>query len=180
MDSSDTRMPDARADDPWIARLKGSHRVIFHSHMPTEGLAIRWAQTFLDTQASAYRVAEGENSVVVGLNGRSIGWFFNDAMWAKYPSIGEVMGAPGSKNPQTGAVAALVPRGVILLACANSIRAAGQRFLPDPARNDATARTAFADDVRRNLLPGVDVVPAMVVTLQQAQDKGCRYIYAGG
>jgi len=24
------------------------------------------------------------------------------------------------------------------------------------------------------------VVPAMIVTLQQAQERGCRYVYAGG
>jgi intracellular sulfur oxidation DsrE/DsrF family protein len=34
--------------------------------------------------------------------------------------------------------------------------------------------------VRANLIAGVEVVPAMIVTLQQAQDRGCRYIYAGG
>ncbi len=167
-------------DDPWVARLRGAHRVVFHSHMPTEGLALRWAQTFLDTQKSAYGITDGDMSVLVGLNGRSVGWFFNDAMWAKYPTIGEVMGAPGSRNPQSAAIAALASRGVILLACANSIRASGQRFLPEPGRNDATARTAFGDDVRANLIAGVDVVPAMIVTLQQAQDRGCRYIYAGG
>lgn len=167
-------------EDPWVARLRGAHRVIFHSHMPTEGLALRWAQTFLDTQKSAYGIAEADMSVLVGLNGRSVGWFFNDAMWAKYPTIGEVMGAPGTRNPQSTAIAALASRGVFLLACANSIRASGQRFLPDPGRNDTSARTAFADDVRANLIAGVEVVPAMIVTLQQAQDRGCRYIYAGG
>ena len=172
--------PGTAGDDPWVSRLRGTHRVVFHSHMPTEGLALRRAQTFLDTQTSAYGVAEHAMSVLVGLNGRSVGWFFNDAMWAKYPTIGEVMGAPGSRNPQSGAIAALAARNVILLACANSIRASGQRFLPEPARNEASTRTAFADDVRANLIAGVEVVPAMIVTLQQAQDRGCRYIYAGG
>lgn len=170
----------APADDPWISRLKGPHRVVFHSHMPTEGLAIRWAQTYLDTQQASYRLADGDSSVVVGLNGRSIGWFFGDALWAKYPTIGEVMGAPGARNPQAALIASLVGRGVILLACGNSIRASGQRFLPPAQQGDAAARMAFADEARAALLPGIEVVPSMVVTLQQAQDRGCRYIYAGG
>jgi intracellular sulfur oxidation DsrE/DsrF family protein len=52
--------------------------------------------------------------------------------------------------------------------------------LPEAQRGDAALRTAFSDEARANLLPGVDVVPAMIVTLQQAQDRGCRYIYGGG
>lgn len=178
-DAAEPLLPRA-TDDPWLGRLKGTQRVVFHSHMPTEGLAIRWAQTFLDTQKNSYGLSDRECSVVVGLNGRSIGWFFADTLWAKYPTVGEVMGAPGGKNPQAALIASLVGRGVILLACGNSIRASGQRFLPATAQADAGARTAFADEVRATLLPGIEVVPSMVVTLQQAQDRGCRYVYAGG
>lgn len=177
--SVDSELPGTLRDDPWVARLTGRHRVVFHSHLPTEGLALRWAQAFLDTQRTTYGVAESDCSVVVGLNGRSIGWFFGDALWSEYRTVGEVMAAPGASNPQRALVASLTQRGVILLACGNSIRASGQRFLPSPQRDDATARTAFAERVRAGLLPGVEVVPSMVVTLQQAQDRGCRYIYAG-
>lgn len=167
------------ADDPWVSRLKGKHRVIFHSHLASDGIALRWAQTFLDTQKSAYGLTDADNSVVVGLNGRAIGLLFNDAIWGKYP-IGETLQMPGVRNANAALVAQLVARGVIILACNNSIRAAGQRFLPEAQRGDAALRTAFSDEARANLLPGVEVVPAMIVTLQQAQDRGCRYIYGGG
>jgi hypothetical protein len=167
-------------EDPWMKRVTGAHRVVFHSHMPTEGLALRWAQTFLDTQKTAYGIREADCTVAVGMNGRSIGWFFNDTLWGKYPTIGEVMGMPGMTNPMANSVATLTARHVILLACANSIRASGGRFLPAEQRADRERTTAFGEEVRANLLPGVEVVPAMIVTLQQAQDRGCRYIYAGG
>lgn len=173
-------LPVAPREDPWIARLTGTHRVIFHSHLPTEGQAIRWGQTFLDTQKGSYGLRDSDSSVVIGLNGRSIGWFFDDALWAKYPTIGEVMGAPGPVNPQSAALAALAARGAILLVCNNSLRASGQRFLPEARRSDAADRTAFSEEARSRLLPHVEIVPAMIVTLQQAQDRGCRYIYAGG
>ncbi|QJR35045.1 hypothetical protein [Gemmatimonas groenlandica] len=169
----------AATDDPWISRLKGKHRVVFHSHLASDGIALRWAQTFLDTQKSAYGLTDADSSVVVGLNGRAIGLLFNDVLWGKYP-IGETLQMPGSRNANIALVAQLVARGVIILACNNSIRASGQRFLPEAQRGDATLRTAFADEARASLLPGIDVVPAMIVTLQQAQDRGCRYIYGGG
>ena len=167
-------------EDPWMKRVTGTHKVVFHSHMPTEGLALRWAQTFLDTQKTAYGIREQDCTVIVGLNGRSIGWFFDDSIWAKYPTVGDVMGMPGARSPMKDAIATLASRKVILLACANSIRASGGRFLPSEQRADRERVTAFGDEVRANLLPGVEVVPAMIVTLQQAQDRGCRYVYAGG
>lgn len=176
--SADTAI--SAIEDPWMKRVTGTHKVVFHSHMPTEGLALRWAQTYLDTQKTAYGIWEKDCTVIVGLNGRSIGWFFNDALWAKYPSIGEVMGMPGARSPMKDAIATLTSRQVILLACANSIRASGGRFLPTDQRADRERMTAFGDEVRANLLPGVEVVPAMIVTLQQAQERGCRYVYAGG
>ncbi|WP_373069046.1 hypothetical protein [Gemmatimonas sp.] len=176
---SASRRPSAASDDPWVSRLNGKNRVVFHSHLASDGIALRWAQTYLDTQKSAYGLTDAESSVLVGLNGRAIGLLFNDAIWRKYP-IGETLQMPGVSNANGALVAQLISRGVIILACNNSIRAAGQRFLPEAQRGDAALRTAFADDARANLLPGIEVVPAMIVTLQQAQDRGCRYIYGGG
>ncbi len=170
----------AAVEDPWMKRVAGTQRVVFHSHLPTDGLALRWAQTFLDTQKTVYGIREEDCTVMVGLNGRSIGWFFNDAMWAKYPTVGETMGMPGTRNPIMESVAILARRNVLLLACGNSIRASGGRFLPAEQRADRERTTAFADEARKSLLPGVEVVPAMIVTLQQAQDRGLRYVYAGG
>ncbi|GAB1341324.1 twin-arginine translocation signal domain-containing protein [Gemmatimonas sp.] len=167
-------------EDPWMKRVSGAHRVVFHSHLPTEGLALRWAQTFLDTQKTVYGIREEACSVMVGLNGRSVGWFFSDSMWAKYPSIGEVMGMPGTRNPMNESINTLARRKVLLLACGNSLRASGGRFLPAVERTDRERTVAFADEVRANLLPGVEVVPAMIVTLQQAQERNYRYVYAGG
>lgn len=170
-------------DEPWMKRLTAAQRVIFHSHEPTNGQALTWARTFLDAQKSAYGRRDDESNVLVGLNGKSIGLVFNDALWAKYP-IAQTLGMTGTANPNgpagSNAVAQLQSRGVTILVCQNSLRASGQRFLPEPQRSDAAARTAFADEARANLLPGVEIVPAMVATLQMAQDRGCRYIYAGG
>lgn len=172
----------SRVEDPWIKRVRGRHRVVFHSHEPTGGISLRWARTFLDTQKSSYGLSDADSTVVVGLNGKAIGLLFNDHMWAKYP-IGATLGMPGSVNPAgpagTNEVAGLIARGTILLMCQNSLRVSGQRFLPEATRADASLRSAFAAEASANLLAGVETVPAMIVTLQQAQDLGCRYVYGG-
>lgn len=174
---------EARDDEPWMRRVTGKHRVIFHSHEPTSGLALRWAATFLDTQTSSYGLRDADSTVIVGLNGKSVGLVFNDRLWTRHP-IGTTLGMPGDRNPAGpgagGSLAALLSRGVMVLVCHNSLRASGQRFLPEGSRGDATARAAFYEEVKANLLPGIEIVPAMIVTLQQAQDRGCRYVYAGG
>lgn len=171
------------AADPWTRRITGKHRVVFHSHEPTGGLALRWARTFLDTQQASYGLRDEDSSVVVALNGKSIGLAFNDTLWGSYP-IATALGMSGTVNPAGPAasndLAKLITRGVVVLVCNNSLLASGQRFLPEAARADARARTAFYETARNNLLAGVEITPAMVVTLQQAQDLGCRYIYAGG
>ena len=173
----------SQADEPWMRRLSGSQRVVFHAHEPTNGLALTWARTFLDTHKNTYGHRDEECGVVVALNGKSVGLTFNDALWSRYP-IASTLAMTGTKNPAgptgSGAIAQLIARGVIVLVCQNSLRASGLRFLPEPQRSDAATRTAFAEEVTANLLPGIEIVPAMVVTLQQAQDRGCRYVYAGG
>lgn len=162
-----------------MLRLKGANRVLFHSHLASDGIALRWAQTFLDTHKTVYGMTDADNTVVVALNGRAIGLVFDDVLWAKYP-IGDTLLMPGVRNGNSALVQQLLARNVIILVCNNSLRASGQRFLPEPQRGDATLRAAFADEARAHLLPGVEITPAMVVTLQQAQDRGCRYVYGGG
>jgi intracellular sulfur oxidation DsrE/DsrF family protein len=170
-------------DEPWMKKLTGTQKVIFHAHEPTGGLPLRWAETFLNTQKNVYGKKDEDSTVVVGLNGKAVGLLFNDAMWAKYP-VAQVMAMNGTTNPAgpsgSNQVAQLLARGVIILACRNALNLSGQRFLPEAQRGDAAARAAFGAEVTANLLAGIDVVPAMVTTLQMAQDRGCRYVYAGG
>ena len=46
---ADSSPLESAEDEPWMKKLSGTQRVIFHAHEPTGGLSIRWAQTFLDT-----------------------------------------------------------------------------------------------------------------------------------
>jgi intracellular sulfur oxidation DsrE/DsrF family protein len=176
-------------EDPWMTRVKGSHRVVFHSHEPTNGLCFSWARNFLNTQRESYGAKDEDSTVIVGLNGRAVGMLYNDAMWARYP-IAKVLGMPHARNPwqspldgsgvaATDTVEALRKRGVIVLVCNNSLRMGAIRFHPDGAKSDEATRAAFYADAKANLIPGVEIVPAMIVTLSQAQQRKCGYVYAG-
>jgi len=137
-------------------------------------------------------------------NQSSISLAFGDAMWAKY-SLGEYLGLkdksgrPYTRNvfrqptaddagvlfqafqtpaiPElTGAVPAigiesLQKMGTKFLLCANAL---GGWCLELQARGKGKAED-IEKDLRANVLPGVTIVPAMVIAIEKAQAAGIRY-----
>ena len=134
----------------------------------------------------------------------SIGLGFNDAMWAKY-GLGEYMGLKDKSGRgytrnvlyrptpddagvlfqafQTPAIPELVPAvpgigienlqkmGTKFILCANAL---GGWVLELQARGKGKA-DEIEKDLRANLLPGVTIVPAMVIAIEKAQAAGIRY-----
>jgi hypothetical protein len=137
-------------------------------------------------------------------NQASIPLGFNDAMWAKY-RLGEYLGLkdadgiPYTRNvfnrptsqdlhlvmkaidaPMIPALADAVPAlgienlqkmGAKFLLCANAL---GIWCLELEARGKGKAAD-IEKELRANLLPGVTIVPAMVIAIEQAQEAGIRY-----
>lgn len=168
--------------EQWPARLTGAHKLVIHCHEPADGVAFAWASNFLDAQRDAYGLADRDSSVIIGLQGKALAYFYDDAMWAKY-GIAQAFGVTGPGNPFRAnggglTLASLQARGVILLACGNSLKRGATRWVKDrPVTREVAA--AWEAEARASLAPGVEVVPAMVTTLVMAQERGCRYLYAG-
>lgn len=136
--------------------------------------------------------------------GSSIALGFNDAMWAKY-GLGEyhglkdASGKPYTRNPfnrttknelhllmqamQTPTlppfadampalgIDSLQKMGTKFLMCANAL---GAWCVELEARGKGKA-PEIEKDLRANLLPGVTIVPAMVIAIEQAQKAGIAY-----
>lgn len=137
-------------------------------------------------------------------SGASIALAFNDAMWARY-ALGEytglkdAKGTPYTRNvfhrptaadghllaqaiqvPTLDAFGQLLPAagieslqrmGTKFLICANAL---GAWELELSARGKGTPE-AIDKDLRANLLPGVTIVPAMVIAIEEAQAAGIAY-----
>ncbi|MEZ5290958.1 MAG: hypothetical protein R2745_07755 [Vicinamibacterales bacterium] len=137
-------------------------------------------------------------------SGSSISLAFNDAIWAKY-ALGEytglkdASGTPYTRNvfyrptaadrhllssaiqvPNLEAFGQLLPAagieslqkmGTKFLICANAL---GAWELELSARGKG-APEAIDKELRANLLPGVTVVPAMVIAIEEAQAAGIAY-----
>jgi intracellular sulfur oxidation DsrE/DsrF family protein len=134
----------------------------------------------------------------------SIPLAFNDAMWAKYGlgaylSLNDAGGKPYVRNvynhpteqdlhlvmaaiqsPAIPALAGAVPAlgienlqkmGTKFILCANAL---GIWCLELEARGKGNAKE-IEKDLRANVLPGVTIVPAMVIAIEKAQEAGIRY-----
>ena len=134
----------------------------------------------------------------------SIPLAFNDAIWEKYAlgvytGLKDVEGKPYTRNvfnrptprdlhllmqavdsPTIPALADAIPSlgienlqkmGAKFVLCANAL---GIWCLELEARGKGKAQD-IDKDLRANLLPGVTIVPAMVIAIEKAQEAGIRY-----
>jgi intracellular sulfur oxidation DsrE/DsrF family protein len=134
----------------------------------------------------------------------SIPLAFNDAIWAKYDlgvytGLKDANGKPYTRNvfnrptssdlhllmeaidsPMIPALADAIPAlgienlqkiGAKFILCANAL---GIWCLELEARGKGKAKD-IETELRANLLPGVTIVPAMVIAIEKAQEAGIRY-----
>jgi intracellular sulfur oxidation DsrE/DsrF family protein len=153
-------------------------------------------RNYLNTLRDTYHVQHPEATAVVGLYGGTTLLGFNDAMWKKYdlgktlkvmdgtntPATGNVFYAapPGATSlsitgaplslPADTSISALQQRGAVFIVCNNAFNL--WMGLLGGAKS-ADLRTEF----EANMLPGMFLVPAMVVAVNQAQTHGCTYMY---
>lgn len=188
---TDTAMPPgAKASRDWMDELTGKHRTVFDTAAHKNGKPLSQAKNYLDAWRDAFKVPEKDINLVIGVHGEGIPYVLTDALWTRY-RIGEqyeVMDGSTKSAAMVNAftvahaaaaglvapdqtVDALQKRGVRFLICMNTIAGATKKL--------AAAGLGTAEEIRPaimgGLLPGVIVVPAMVVALTQLQERGVRY-----
>jgi len=174
--------------DRWLDGLRASHRTLFDFPNSAGGLPAVHMLNYLNTYNTAYGVPDADINVVGTFYGGTTLLAANDAMWAKY-RLGELLnetdpeGRPWTRNPwravvhaeglalPAASIEALQRRGVLFIACNNALT-----FFYDliAEARQLDAATVGAD-IRANLLPGVVVVPAMVIAIEKAQGRGLAY-----
>ena len=112
----------------------------------------------------------------------------NDAMWEKY-RIGEFLGEkdasgkPATKNPwrtqpvilgmtlPQASIESLQKRGATFILCNNALGI----FAGMLAKQRGLDADAVYQDMKANILPGVELIPGMVVAIDQAHEAGISY-----
>jgi intracellular sulfur oxidation DsrE/DsrF family protein len=187
---------DIAPSDKWLESVSGKYRQFFDMPGHENGMGLLHVRNYLNTLRDTYGVTKPAATAVVSFYGMSTLMAFNDAMWQKY-GIGNVLKVmDGTKSPATANVFAAPPAGSTSLSITGaplaipgdaSISALQQRGAVFILCNNAfnlwmglLGGDKAADvkkDFEANMLPGVFLVPAMVVAVNQAQTHGCTYMY---
>ncbi|HEY0969656.1 MAG TPA: hypothetical protein VGE02_01630 [Gemmatimonadales bacterium] len=190
------RSPDAPAGHPtasppdWLAGITAEHRQLFDMTAPNDGIPLIHILNYYDTYNRAYGEQDVEVDAVGTLYGGITLYGVNDAMWEKY-GIGELLkvndpatGKPAVTNPwranpvvlgmsmPQASVESLQRRGATFILCDNALGF----FSGVIARARGLDADSVHADLKANALPGVILVPGMVVAIEQAHDAGLSYM----
>jgi len=190
---------DLKPSDKWLESLKGKHRQFFDMPNHENGMGLLHVRNYLNTMRDTYHVTHPDVTAVAGLYGMTTMLGFNDAMWQKYGVANPLKVMDASKAPATGnvfykapagsaslslsgaplpipadsSISSLQERGAVFILCNNAFNL----WMGMLAGWDAAKSAALRTEFEANMLPGVFLVPAMVVAINQAQTHGCTYMY---
>jgi intracellular sulfur oxidation DsrE/DsrF family protein len=183
---------DSPMTDAWLSKLNGKHKQFFDASMVNDGFALAFAMNFLNMNNDAYKIPDKDLTAVVGFRHFATPMGFNDDIWNRY-KLGEFfkVNDPATKAPATRnvfyhahdgdlpfpgmAIDKLQARGVTFTVCnmalgvISGMTSKNAGVTPDVAKAQWTA----------GLLPGMVLVPAGVLAVNRAQEKGCTYCSGG-
>jgi intracellular sulfur oxidation DsrE/DsrF family protein len=182
--------PSRHDQDDWLDQVRGKHRLLFDSSTPA-GLAnaLIFSNNFYTANEAGYGIGNADIALVIVVRHLSTPFAYTDAMWAKYgsllaqrsgfedpktkrPPVINVYNAEGYGGPT---VDALVKRGAHLAVCQMSTRALAGLI------NKATG--AKSDDIYNeltaNLVGNAHIVPAGIVAVNRAQERGYSLAVGG-
>ena len=174
--------------DIWLKGLDGKHKQFFDFPSTNGGVPLVHMLNYYDTYNKAYGVPDRDIDAVGTFYGSTTFHAMNDAMWEKY-RIGEFLkenapsGQPATANPWRTApvilgmtlapasIESLQKRGATFIVCNNALTI----FSGMLAQARGLDPKVVYDDLRANILPGVELIPGMVVAIEQAQRAGLSY-----
>ena len=186
-----TLAAEAQTGD-WMATLTGKHRTAFDVSTHRDGKPLGQAKNFLDAWRDAFHVPDRDVNLVLGIHGEGIPIVLTDALWERFKIADQYGVAPALQpRPVTNVflspnapsaklvapdetVDALQRRGVRVVVCMNTIASATKKLSAAGFGSPDVVRGAILNGI----VPGVIVVPAMLVALTQLQEKGVVYIKA--
>ncbi len=188
-----TTPADARAlrepSDHWLDGLTAKHKQFFDTPTPNGGIPLVHVMNYYDTYNSAYKVKDADVDAVLTFYGSTTFYGLNDAAWAKY-KLGEFLetndpatSRPATSNPwrtaptvlgmslPAASIESLHKRGATFILCDNALHIFAGLLA---AKRGLDAGKVY-DDFRANVLPEVQLVPGMVVAIEQAAHAGLSY-----
>jgi hypothetical protein len=182
--------------DDWLERPKAKHRFVFDSTTPgAAGSALLYAGNYFTANKSGYNVEPTDLAIVIVFRHFSTPFAYTDAVWAKYgaqfsealeftdPKTKQAPGTNlydsadyGPALPNFGTtISTLVQQGAHFAVCDMATHFLAS-LLADKTKGDA-------DSIYRELIssfyPNSHLVPAGIVAVNRAQERGYSFAYAG-
>lgn len=188
--------PARHPQDDWLDSLPGKHRMFLDAQTTTGvGEAIAFASNVFLGNKNGYDLNDGDVAIVICLRHFATPFAYTDAIWSKY---GGAMGGflkfddPKTKKAPTLNVYnttgynelllnrnipldALAKRGVHFAVCSLASRLQSSII----ARAHGIAQEDAMKEISANLIPNGHLVPAGVVALNRAQERGYTFMYVG-
>ena len=182
----------APSPDDWLSGVSGKHRQVLDAVSVNKGMSLIWSMVFLNTHNQASELADKDLSAVTVLRHDAIPIGFQDSIWKKY-KLGEAFDVtdpatkkPAERNPffhpKQGElmlpgmeVETLLGRGVVFGVCnlATTLFSGMRADAIGVPKDEAYKEWAAA------LIPGMTLVPSGIWAVNNAQEHGCSYAYAG-
>lgn len=173
----------------WLKGLTAKHRQFFDNPQPNGGIGLVHVMNYYDTYNKAFGVKDADIDAVLTFYGGTTFYGLNDAVWAKY-RLGEFLdtvdpatGQAAVANPwraaptilgmtiQAASIEKLQARGATMILCNNALGI----FSGLLAKKRGLEADQVYQDLKANILPGVELIPGMVVAIEQAARAGLSY-----
>ncbi|MBC8085998.1 MAG: hypothetical protein H7Z40_01935 [Phycisphaerae bacterium] len=180
-------------DMSWQSKL-GRYRTAYDAPEPMGGAPMYTVSSTIQGYKAALPKSAGQFTPVLILRHTASITVLNDSMWKRVkantrltpkeiadaypdhnPFINYVAGAPGGLIDATSSLTALLKEGTIILTCNRALTGLSFNLQRSEPAAFATAALALAE-IRRNLIPGVYVMPNGIFAVAAAQDAGCGYM----
>lgn len=180
-------------DMSWQQKL-GRYKTVYDAPEPMNGDPMSTVALTIAGYKAALPKTASEFTPVLVLRHNASFTTLNDAMWKRLkanerltpkttadaypdhnPFINYVAGAPGNLVNANSSLTALKNDGTIILVCNRALTVLSFQL----ARQDPTAFATSAlalEEIHRNLIPGVYVMPNGLFAVAAAQDAGCGYV----
>lgn len=186
--------PALHEQDDWLEKIPGKHRFVFDSTTPEAvNLAVQFGNNYYTVNGQSYSLQDSDLAVVFVMRHKATSFGYNEAMWAKYgkqfaaqaivtdPATKEapkinlfLSGMPSDEFANAGRLTGLIKRGLQIAVCATSSRGIAGAI----ARATGGDADKIFDEMGANLIPNARRVPAGIVAVNRAQERGYSFVHA--
>jgi hypothetical protein len=180
--------------DDWLDKIPGKHRMVFDTtKIEGFGEAIAFANNYLRTSRSDYALQNTDMAILIIARSRSTQFAYNNAMWAKYGTVlsrradftDPKTKQPAIINPYSSeelaellpsrgtTLDALLKQGVQLGVCQVATRGIATAIAGSGGNVDA-----IYNELTSNLAANARMVPAGIITVNRAQERGYSLVTA--